>query len=389
MKIGFKFRPDTVGGWSLGLLAFVIATQSACGATRIAAVDEAIRAEIAAGHTAGAVMLVMKDGKLLHHSALGQADRERGKAMTTDSVFWIASMTKSISATTILSLVDEGKLSLDEPASKWLPELGKMKLADGKPPRRPITLRDLMSHTSGLAFPPRKANDGAQSLKGYVAQLLRAPLEFEPGSGYHYGFGITVAGRIAEIVSGKPYDVLVQDRILNPLSMTDTAFFPDERLRARIAQSYKTAESGSGLVPAYNPFFTSGVNVHRMTEPSGGLFSTAAALARFYQMILDGGVYRGKRIVSQKAIEEMTRPHHTDKQVLNYGLGWQCSNPIRAMIPGFSKKAFGHGGAYATHGWIDPERRTVTVFMVQNVLVKDGNKPRGAFHAAVFKELER
>jgi CubicO group peptidase (beta-lactamase class C family) len=350
---------------------------------RLAGIQPAMEAEIAAQHAAGVVTLVMQDGKILHHAATGLADREKQTPISRDSVFWIASMTKSISATTILTLVDDGKLSLDEPASKWLPELGQAKLANGNPPSRPITLRDLLSHTSGLAFPPRKPTDGAQSLKGYTLELVKAPFAFEPGSNYEYGFGITVAGRIAEIVSGQPFDVLMHERVLDPLEMHDTSFHPNDRLRARIAKTYKTAEASTGLVRAHNPFVTSDAGERRMTEPSGGLFSTASDLARFYQMILDGGVSQGRRIVSEAAIAEMTRPHTAGGKTLSYGLGWQCSSPDKAAIPGFSPRSFGHGGAFATHGWIDPEQRLVTVFLVQNVLVNGSGNIRNAFHENV------
>lgn len=352
-------------------------------AIELARIKPALEAEIAAQHAAGTVTLVMKDGQIVHHEAEGYANLEQRVPMAKDSVFWIASMTKSISTTTILTLVDEGKLTLDRPASTWLPSLGKAKLANGNPPARPITLRDLMSHTSGLAFPPRKPSDGAQSLRGYTEELVKAPLAFEPGSNYEYGFGITVAGRIAEIVSGKPFDALVQERILLPLGMTDTTFHPGDALRARIALTYKTAEEGSGLVRGYNPFVTSDAGVRHMTEPSGGLFSTAGDLAKFYQMILSGGVWQGKRIVSEAAIAEMTKPHRAGGKLLNYGLGWMCNNPEKANVPGFSDRAFGHGGAFGTHGWIDPQSGVVTVLLVQNVLVKGGNL-RKSFHDTVL-----
>ncbi len=366
------------------LLAFTLAARAAAPLTP--AIEAALTKEIAAHHAAGVVTLVMQDGKVIHHAATGLADREQKLPMKTDSLFWIASMTKSLAVTTIMTLVDEGKLSLDEPAAKWLPELGKMKLASGQPPARPITLRDLMSHTSGLAFPPRKATDGAHSLKGYVAELVRAPLAFEPGSAYQYGFGITVAGRIAEIVSGKPFDMLLHERVLTPLGMKETSFHPDARQRPRIARTYKTAEAG-GLELANNIFVTSDPAVRRMPEPSGGLFSTATDLAKFYQMILNGGVHEGKRIVSAKAIAEMTRPHKAGGKTLNYGLGWQTGNGEKPAIAGFSKSAFGHGGAFATHGFIDPERKLVTVFLVQNVLVTGSGEARKAFHDAVNRAV--
>lgn len=372
--------------FSLPLLAISLAyaeSSPVLDPTQLAGIPAAMEAEIAAHHTAGAVTLVLQDGKVIHHGATGMADREKSVAMKEDHVFWIASMTKSISATAIMTLVDEGKLSLDEPASKWLPELGEVKMQDGSAPSRPITLRDLMSHTSGLAFPPRKADDGAQSLKGYTLALVKAPLAFEPGADYEYGFGITVAGRIAEIVSGKPFDIFLQERLLDPLGMQDTTFHPDERLRARIAKSYKTVEEGEGLVAAYNPFVTSDATVRRMTEPSGGLFSTASDLAKFYEMIRNGGVHEGKRLVSEAAIAEMTKPHTAGGKAQNYGLGWQCNLPEKAIVPGFSVDSFGHGGAYATHGWIDPGRRLVAIFLVQNVLVKEGGKARQAFHGKI------
>lgn len=349
-------------------------------------IQSAMESEIAAQHAAGVVTLVMQDGQLIHHAASGLADVQQKVPMKLDSVFWIASMTKSISATTVMTLVDEGKLSLDEPAAKWLPELGKVKLANGNPPSRPITLRDLMSHTAGIAFPPRKATDGAHSLKSYTLELLKAPLAFEPGSAYEYGFGITIAGRIAEIVSGRPFDVLVSERILVPLGMSDTSFHPDDRLRARIAKTYKTDDDQGVLVRTHNPFVTADAAERRMTEPSGGLFSTARDMARFYQCILDGGVCEGKRIVSVAAIEQMTRPHPASGKV-SYGLGWQCGSPEKPGIAGFSDRAFGHGGAYATHGWIEPTQKLVMVFMVQNVMVKGSADVRNAFHAQVGSSL--
>jgi CubicO group peptidase (beta-lactamase class C family) len=370
---------------ALLLLASALAAHAAAPLTP--AIEAALTKEIAAHHAAGVVTLVMQDGKVIHHAATGLADREQKLPMKTDSLFWIASMTKSLAVTAIMTLVDEGKLSLDEPAAKWLPELGKMKLASGQPPVRPITLRDLMSHTAGIAFPPRKSTDGVHSLKGYVAELLRAPLAFEPGSAYEYGFGITVAGRIAELVSGKPFEVLMHERVLDPLGMKETTFHPDARQRPRIARTYKSAEGG-GLALANNVFVTSDPAVKRMAEPSGGLFSTAADMAKFYQMILNGGTHDGKRIVSPKAIAEMSRPHKAGGKTLNYGLGWQTGNGEKPAIAGFSQNAFGHGGAFATHGFIDPDRKLVTVFMVQNVLVTGGGDARKAFHDEVNRAVK-
>jgi CubicO group peptidase (beta-lactamase class C family) len=356
-------------------------------AAPLAGISRAMQEQIAANHAAGVVTLVLRDGRVVHHEAAGYADREKRRRMEKDSVFWIASMTKSVSATAVMILVDEGKLSLDAPASQWLPELKKVKLASG-PPKREITLRDLLSHTAGLQFPPRKATDGAISLRGYALELLKPPLTFEPGSAYEYNFGITIAGRIVEIVSGQSFEEFVAARLLRPLGMKDTTFHPDDRLRRRLALTYTTDEASGALARAYNPFVMPDAATRRMVEPSGGLFSTAADMARFYLMILNGGELDGRRIVSRAAVAEMTKAHTAGGKELNYGLGWQTGNAQRKAAPAFSAQAFGHGGAFGTHGLVDPENKLVVVFMVQNVLVKDGGKVREAFHQQVAEALK-
>lgn len=212
----------------LSLALCFLTTTLLAGQPSIPGIHTAMEKAIEQKQAAGIVTLALKDGKVIHLDSAGFANVAKKQPMQTDSLFWIASMTKSVSVTTIMTLVDEGKLSLDEPASKWLPDLGKVKLQNGNPPARPITLRDLMSHTAGIAFPRRAPSDGAISLKSYVASLVKTPLAFEPGSAYEYGFGITIAGRIAEIASGKSFDKLVDERICQPLGMKDTTFHPDK-----------------------------------------------------------------------------------------------------------------------------------------------------------------
>jgi CubicO group peptidase (beta-lactamase class C family) len=355
--------------------------------SKITAIHAAMEKAIAQKQAAGIVTLAIKDGQVIHSDAAGMANIAKQRPMRADDLFWIASMTKSVSTTAIMTLVDEGKLSLDEPASKWMPELGKVKLENGQPPARPITLRDLLSHTAGITFPRRGASDGAISLKEYARALVKTPLSFEPGSAYEYGFGITISGRIAEIVSGKPFEVFLAERITGPLGMKDTTFHPDEALRARIAQTYKLDPDTQELVPGYNPFVTNDVSVRHMTEPAGGLFSTAADMGRFYQMIVDGGLYQGKRIVSEQSIGEMTKPHHAGGQELSYGLCWFVNIPTKRPSPMMPLGSFGHGGAFATNGWVDAKNRLVTVFMVQDVLVPNASQPRDTFHRLVNEAL--
>lgn len=189
----------------LSSLLLVPAFSQALDTAKLAAIKPAMEEAVKAKQAAGIVTLVMEKGQVVHHEAAGFANIGKGRKMEKDAVFWIASMTKSVNATAVMILVDEGKLALDEPASKWLPELAEAKLADGSAPKKPITLRLLLSHTAGIAFPPRKATDGSTPLKDYVSSLIRTPLAFQPGSDYEYGFGPSVSGRIIEIASGMGY----------------------------------------------------------------------------------------------------------------------------------------------------------------------------------------
>ncbi len=352
---------------------------------KLAAIHPAMEAAVKAKEAAGIVTLVLEKGKIVYQDAAGLADISKGRAMEKDALFWIASMTKSINATAVMVLVDEGKLSLDEPASKWLPELAKVKLADGSAPEKPITLRMLLSHTAGIAFPRRTPSDGAISLKAYVASLLKTPLAFQPGSAYEYGFGPTVSGRIIELVSGMKYDAFLQAKIFAPLGMKDTMFNPDDAHRARIARTYKMDDEAHELVPGYNPFVTSDASVTHMTEPAGGLFSTAADMGRFYAMIANGGELDGVRILSEKSVKDMTTPVTAGGKPLNYACGWQVNTETQRVNSQMPVGSFGHGGAFATNGCIDPKSGIVTVFLVQNVLVPNSGKAKDAFQHLVME----
>ena len=355
----------------LAALAAAKPEEAGMDSAKLAAIKPAMEELLKQKRAAGVVTLVVRDGRTVHVEAAGMADIEKKKAMTPDAIFWIASMTKSLTSTAVMILVDEGKLTLDEPASKWVPELAKVKITNGRALFRPITLRDLLSHTSGLADPARKPSDGNVPIAQYALDLLKAPFDFQPGSEFEYGFGLTIAGRIVEIVSGKSFEQFLGERIIAPLGMKDTTWHPNAAQRTRIARTYKL--SGDVLVPAHNAFLTSEPDIRREAEPSGGLFSTAADMARFYQMVLNGGELDGKRIVSAKGVTEMTKPHIVAGKTIPYGLGWFNNASEKKITPHMSDKSFGHGGAFGTHGWVDPEKKMITVFMVQNVLVpKDG-----------------
>ena len=222
-------------------------------------------------------------------------------------------------------------------------------------------------------------------MTAYVATLVAAPLAFEPGSAYEYGFGPTVAGRILEIASGMKYEEFLAQRLFAPLGMKDTTFHPNDAQRARIARTYKWDEESHGLAPAFNPFVTADASVKRTPEPAGGLFSTATDMGIFYSMIANKGEWRGARLLSEKAVSAMTAPVSAGGKPLNYALGWQCNTAAQRTSKAMPAGGFGHGGAFATHGWVDPASGIVTVFLVQNVLVPESGQAKDTFHQLVME----
>lgn len=269
---------------------------------------------------AGAVTLVARQGRTVHVEAVGSADVEAGRPMRTDSLFVIASMTKPITATAVMILQDAGKLSIDDPIAKYIPQFKDVALEDG-PPSRALTIRDAMTHTSGLVGSQRTE----ETLEATAAAIAGRRLGFQPGSRWQYSPGLNVCGRIIEVVSGMPYDAFLQQRIFGPLGMTDTSFNPTAAQRKRVARLYKPGAVEGTIEPAAH--WLADDAGQRAPNPSGGLFSTAADMARFYQMILDGGAFDGRRIVSEKAVREMTRLQTGDLETgftpgNGWGLGW-------------------------------------------------------------------
>lgn len=335
----------------------------------------------------GAVTLVARRGHVVHLRSAGWADVEERRKMRPDSLFWIASMTKSITSAAVMTLVDDAKLSLDDPVANYIPEFKDARLRSG-PASAPITLRHLLSHTSGLAQPDRKPTDGAMTLANYASGLVKAPLEFEPGSRYEYGFGLTAAGRIVEIVSARPFPKYVEKRILRPLGMDDTTFDPTESQRRRLVTTYKPDDSGVGMAPAWNPFVTPSASIRRTPEPSGGLFSTASDMFRFYQMVLSGGQLNGARVLSPAAVNAMTSPQSAGGRPLDYGLGWQIFKDAAPGATGVRLAGFGHGGAFGTNGFIDPRHEVIAILMIQRTLFPRSTEIRDAFHSIVARAVQ-
>lgn len=319
----------------------------------------------------GAVTLVANRGGIIHLEAVGSADLENQRPMGSDTMFCIASMTKPVTATAVMILQDEGKLSIDDPVSKYVPEFSEVALPAGKP-KQAITLRHCLTHTAGLSG--SQQNEG--SLRETVEKLARRPLDFEPGMKWQYSPGLSVCGRVIEVVSGKPFDQFLAERIFRPLQMADTTFHPSPAQQQRLARLYQPGEGGKSLAPTSH--WLTDVSPDKSPNPSGGLFSTAGDMARFYQMILNGGELDGQRIVSAAAVREMTkiqtgelRTGFTDGNA--WGLGWGLVRQPQGVTAMLSPGTFGHGGAFGTQGWVDPQRQMIFVLMIQRTGFGNGD----------------
>jgi CubicO group peptidase (beta-lactamase class C family) len=343
-------------------------------------------------HTlAGAVTLVASKDRVLSLEAVGYADVAARKPMATDALFWIASMSKPMTAAAFMALVDEGKVKVDDPVEKYLPEFRDVWLAverDNdhillKRPRHKITVKHLLTHTSGLPFASRVEGPELDhlTLRDGARSYVMTPLLSEPGSKWAYSnAGINTAGRIIEVVSGMPYEKFMQKRLFDPLGMKDTTFWPDEKQLARLAKSYRPNRTNDGLVEIKIGQLRYPLNDHkRQPMPAGGLFSTATDVSNFCRMVLAGGVFEGKRVLSEKAVRQMTSSQTGDLPQ-SYGLGWATGKK--------SGGTFGHGGAYRTDMTVDPRKGLVMVFLVQHdgYPGKDGDKIRPTFVKAAVEK---
>jgi CubicO group peptidase (beta-lactamase class C family) len=349
---------------------------------------------------AGAVTLVARNGQIAALDAVGQADIANGKPMKPDTMFWIASMTKPITATAIMILRDEGKLSIDDPVEKHLAEFKNQWLVGNKSqdvltlkkPSRAVTLKDLLTHTSGVADAPGTGRD--LSLSELVLLYSQQPLKSEPGSKWEYNNpGINTLGRVVEVVSGETFENFLQKRIFKPLGMKDTTFYPSGGQIKRVAKSY---EPGTNALNEIGISFIKGPldSRTRPAFPSGGLFSTAQDMFRFYQMVLNRGTCDGKRIVSADSVATMTKTQTGDRKTgftdgMSFGLGWAVVREPKGVTSMLSKGTYGHGGAYGTQGWVDPEKQMIFVLMIQRAKLPnaDASPIRQAFQQAAVDAL--
>ena len=335
---------------------------------------------LASNHTiAGAVTLIANKDHIVYLKAVGFRDLTTEEPMPADALFWIASTSKPMTATALMMLVDEGKVNLDDPVEKYLPEFkGQMvgprhpdaaqKDHSGAEPKEPVKLaaanhpirvREILSHTSGLPF--RSAAQPAAldllPLKDAIRSYAAEPLLFQPGTDYEYSNeGLNTAARIIEVVSGIPYERFMQQRVFDPLGMKDTTFWPGTEQIARLAKTYKLDATAKDLKEVTISQLTYPLDdrAHRFPMPAGGLFSTASNVSFFCQMLLNGGTFHGRRYLSKAAIREMTSQQNSGFGGHSYGLGLSLD-----------KGSFGHGGAFKNAMEIDPATGRILVFMVQ------------------------
>jgi CubicO group peptidase (beta-lactamase class C family) len=373
---------------------------------RFAAIPAKIQPFVDQGEISGAVMLVADRDHVLHLSAVGVSDLSSGRRMKTDDIFWIASMSKPMTAVCIGMLADQGLLSFDDPVEKYLPEFhGQWVVADMTAEQRllvkasrPITIRDLLTHTSGLG--EYAVTDPHWTLAEFVKVVAREPLRFQPGSRWGYSTaGFDTLGRIVEVVSGIPFAEFMQHRLFDPLGMAQTTFWPTQAESPRLAHEYLRDYAVGKLEETPIHYLYGGAVTDRMRPALGGagLFSTAEDVARFYQMLLHGGELNGNRILKAATVAEMTRKQ-TGELLARPGMPWGLGfclieDPVKmeansTLTPG----TFGHGGAFGTQSWDDPTRGIVYVFMIQRDKMKvpnpDNSPMRRAYQDAVAEALD-
>jgi CubicO group peptidase (beta-lactamase class C family)/alpha-tubulin suppressor-like RCC1 family protein len=337
---------------------------------------------------AGAVMVVATQDKVLACEAVGYADLQAGKAMSTDDLFEIASMSKPITATAVMMLVDDGKLSVDDPVAKYLPEFGlQMVVAEKdeqhmvlKRPEHPLLIRHLLTHTGGLLYsgPIETPTLDGLPLRTVAEEHALLPLQFEPGTKYLYSSaGMSTLARIVEVVSGMPFEKFLEDRLFHPLGMKDTTFWPAGQQLSRLVKCYKLNAGKTDLEESQlDARFSFPLNdtVHRHPMAGIGLFSTAGDILKFCRMYLGGGVCDGKRYLSEATVARMTSRQVPVDIKSDYGFGWATGKDGQ----------FSHGGSFNTFMAVDPGTGLITIYLTQHTgeLPKGGEAARHTFEAA-------
>lgn len=384
-------------------LANSSASVAADDTTPLARIRPAMQRFIDQGEIAGAVTVVGRKDAILSFEVVGQLNIEKQAPMTKDAIFQIASMTKPITAIGIMQLQEEGKLSIDDPVENHLPEFkGQMLIAEKKPdsvllkkPSRPITIKDLLTHTSGL---PREYPAGLSNLYQIRDRTLaegtlvisQQPLTFEPGTKWSYSSpGADTLGRIIEVRSGMPYEDYIKVRIFLPLGMTDTLFYFEaegKRLH-RVAPIYEKKDGKLQQIPIPAGWVIGPRSERKHPVPAGGLYSTGADLAKLYQMMLNNGEFGGNRVLKPESVKQMTSLQTGDlpagfRPGNGFGLGWELVTKPQGMTEMHSPGSYGHLGAWGTQCWLDPKQDLFVILLIQRAGLT------GAEESNLLKELQ-
>ncbi len=347
---------------------------------KIQAMRTRLQSFVAEGRLPGMVVLIQRHGKLVSLDAIGYRAVGATAPMTADIVFQTMSMTKPFTATALCMLVERGLVRLSDPVSRYLPEFGKLRLKDGVAPSGPVRVRHLLNHTSGIAsdMPISDEDRAGTTLQQFVELVARQPLVTEPGTAERYsGPAISVAGRIVEVVSGKPFERFLADEIFRPLGMNNSWMFLPAEERARLA-GVSVLEDEQLKAETGDPARTGA----RFANPAGGLYSTAEDLARWHQAMLGGGApVIGKTMLKLMTTLPTSRPIGAGEEV-GFGVGWsvvRAPGPSSSLLPAGT---FGHAGAYGSYSWTDPTTGIVGVFLSQRVFGAD--REIDAFRTMVY-----
>ncbi len=349
-------------------------------------IPERMQQFVSDGQIAGAVTLIATPEKVVHLKAVGQADIAAGRPMRDDTIFRIASMTKPITATALMMLVERNKLRTTDKLSKHIPAFEDQAVKGGKF-NREVTIYQILMHTAGLNRPSKTETEGL-SLEQIADLIASRPLGFEPGSKWQYSTGLTVAGRLIEVLSGQSYEDYVTENIFKPLGMVDTTFRLSPEQAKRLAVTYQPGDEPGTLKAVEIPDPT----IERTPNPSGGLYSTAADMAKFYQAVLNDRMMQPRRLLHHIYANQMI--HRSSGSVTTgftpgnrWGLGWCVVKEPQGVTRLLSRGTFGHGGAWGTQGWIDPDREMILVLMIQRAKFgnADGSDVRDAFTELAVK----
>ena len=354
-------------------------------------VASALKPYVESHALAGAVAMVATRDAVLETTCVGWSDIAAQKPMRPNTLFWIASQSKAMTAAGLMMLVDEGKINLNDPVEKYLPEFRNLWLASEtsqdhillKRPHHAVTVREILSHTAGLPFSSAMEQPTLDvlSLRDGVRSYALTPLQYEPGSKYQYSnAGINTAGRLIEVISGMPYETFLQTRLFDPLGMKDTTFWPSKKQQQRLAVSYRPNTDKTNLEPTTVTQLRYPLEDRsRGPMPAGGLFSTAADVALFCRLLLNHGAFEGKRLLSEDAVHQMTTKQTGPEVADNYGLGLSTWDG-----------GFGHGGAYSTNMSIDTKHGLIYIWMVQHAgYPLNGDQSFDAFRKAAEKRYAK